>query len=321
MRRTSTHKRTNKKRHLVHLAASALAVTASLAGAGALADHNGPKYHHYDGGYHKHRDYRQDDYRYGPIYWKQQQRVRVHIPVRDHGPETLPIGRLIMQHSNVDLNRYRLVAVVTKNGRFSNGYASLRTGNSKTHRYFLGSREKTRIPAPSRAERKWHLRLGPGAQVRSVTAVLEPRHGWAYRKPANRRHASAYRNDHQAVQGTHLVGLAWLLANADDDSRRHYHGHGHRDHKQSKRVKKLRAKQARTEAELAAAQRKLERSRDRNKRLKDQRARLAQELAHERMEERKRGKTSKDERKRSRKGERHDEREVKRTVRYVVSAN
>jgi len=318
MRRTSTDKKTNqKKKRAIQLAASALAVTASLAGGNALADHKGYNHGHYD------RGYKQDHYRYGPIYRNYQQQVRVKIPVRDHGPETLPLGRLIMQNSNVDLDRYRLVAVVTKNGRFSNGYASLRTGNSKTQRYFLGSREKTRIPAPSRADRKWHLRLGPGTQVRSVTAVLEPRqHGWAYRNGAGRRHATEnpynYRNqaNHQAMQNTPLLGLAWLIANADDDKK---------DRKQARRLKKLRAEQAHTRAELAEAERKLERTRERNKRLKDQRARLAEELAHERVEDR-RGKRDKaddhrkGDRKKARKGERAAEREVKRTVRYVVSA-
>ena len=175
MRITSTDKTNNrKKKRAMHLAASALAVTASLAGAGALADHKhqGNYDREYDRGYgHHDQGYKQDHYRYGPIYWNHQQKVRVKIPVRDHGPETLPIGRLIMQNSDIDLDRYRLVAVVTNNGRFSNGYASLRTGNSKSHRYFLGARETTRIPAPSRADRKWRLRLGPGTQVRSVTAV------------------------------------------------------------------------------------------------------------------------------------------------------
>jgi hypothetical protein len=319
MRRTSTDKKINrKKKRAIQLVTSALAVTVSLAGGSALADHKGYNHDHYD------RGYEQDHYRYGPIYRNYQQQVRVNIPVRDHGPETLPLGRLIMQNSNVDLHRYRLVAVVTKNGRFSNGYASLRTGNSKTQRYFLGSREKTHIPAPSRADRKWHLRLGPGTQIRSVTAVLEPRrHGWSHNTPANWRHASTYdrghyrdRSSHQATQNTSLHGLAWLLANADDDNR---------DRKQAKRLKKLRAERARTEAELAATQRKLDRSRDRNKQLKDQRARLAEELAHERVEDRpgKRGKADdprKGDRKRARKGERVTEREVKRTVRYVVSA-
>lgn len=318
MRSTTTDKKTNpktsqRKSRAIQMAASALAVTASLAGAGALADHKGYNSNHYDNGHHKQRDHRQDYYRYGPIYQQQQRTLRVHIPVRDHGPEVLPLGRLIKQNSHVDLNRYRLVAVETKNGRFSNGFASLRTGNSRTERYFLGSRDVTRIPAPSRADSTWRLRLGPGTQVRSVTAVLKPRHGWAHRKPANRRHASDYNRNHQTAQSTPWLGLALLLANADDDNR---------DRKQHKRMKKLRAEQARTEAELAAAERKLDRSRQRNKRLKDQRSRLAEELAHERVESRpgKRGKADKD-RKRSSKRERHSEREVKRTVRYVVSAN
>lgn len=309
MRRTSTEKTTHRKRSL-YLAASALAVTASMAGTGALADHkhSDQQYNHHQGK----NSYHQEHYRYGPIY--QQQNVRVHIPLRDHGPETLPLGRLIMQNSNVDLDRYRLVAVVTRNGRHSNGYASLRTGNSRTHRYFLGAWEQTRIPAPSRADSRWHLRLGPGTQVRSLTAVLEPRHGWSYRQPTGRRHASVHQRNHHAAQSTPWLGLAWMLANAGDDDRQ-------RSHKQAKRVKKLRAEQARTRAELAKTERQLERSRKQNKRLKDQRARLAEELAHERVDTRPGKRRKPDgERKKSGKGERATERHVKRTVRYVVAS-
>ena len=327
MRRTGTEKQHNRKKsRAIHLAASALAVTATFAGAAALADHKGYDHNRYKNGYGAKYSHHQDKYRHGPIYWKGQQNVRVHIPVRDHGPETLPLGRLIARNSNIDLDRYRLVAVVTKNGRFSNGYASLRTGNSRTDRYFLGSREKTWIPAPSRADRIWRLRLGPGAQVKSVTAVLEPRRGWAYGERSQRRHASDRRFDTLAANDTRWLSLAWMLANADDDDDRHRH------HRQAKRVQKLRAEQAQTEAELAETQRKLERSRERNKRLKDQRARLAEELAHERAEDRagkrghQRGQEDKyghkqDRKKDKRKAGRQTEREVKRTVRYVVSAS
>lgn len=315
MRRTSTEKPTNrKKRRAIRLAASALAVSATFAGASALADHNDYDRSYYKNGYGTPHSHQQDRYRHGPIYWKGQREVRVRIPVRDHGPETLPLGRMIARNSDIDLDRYRLVAVVTKNGRFSNGYASLRTGNSRTGRYFLGSREKTWIPAPSRADRKWRLRLGPGTQVRSVTAVLEPRRGWAHGRPAHRRHASDYRHDQHVVNSAPWLSLAWMLSNMDDDDDRHHH------HKQAKRVKKLRAEQARTEAELAETQRKLERSRERNKRLKDQRTRLAEELAYERVEDRK-SKRGHDQKKGKRKAEGKGERDVKRTVRYVVSAS
>ncbi|TNF90658.1 MAG: hypothetical protein EP301_00825 [Gammaproteobacteria bacterium] len=320
MRITSTDKTNNRKRkRAMYLAASALAVTASLAGAGALADHKNYGHHdrgydRYDRGYeHHNRSCRQDHYRYGPTYWNHQQKVRVKIPVRDHGPETLPIGRLIMQNSDIDLDRYRLVAVVTKNGRFSNGYASLRTGNSKSHRYFLGAREKTRIPAPSHADRKWRRRLGPGTHVRSVTAVLEPRHGWSYRQPTHRRHASSHDHRYESIQGAPWLGLAWMIANAEDDKK---------ERKQARRLGKLRSEQARTEAELAETQRKLDRSRERNKRLKDQRARLAEELAHERVETRPRKRDNGEgHRSGSRRGERVIESDVKRTVRYVTSAS
>ncbi len=319
MRRTSTDNSTNpKKRRIIQLAASALAVSAAFASGAALADHKGPHPGHYKQGHYKHGHHStynyQDRYRYGPIYWNQQQRVRVHIPVRDHGPEVLPIGRLIAQNSHIDLDRYRLVAVVTENGRFSNGYASLRTGDSRTDRYFLNSHGRTWIPAPSRADSYWRLRLGPGTQVRSLTAVLEPRHRWGYRKPADRRYGSTYQRGQHVASSAPWLGLAWMFANADEDQ--------HRDRKQAKRFNLLRAEQERTEAELAKTQQKLERSQERNKQLKSQRERLAEELSHERLEDRqgRRGKADKH-RKGKRATERRSEREVKRTVRYVVSAS
>ena len=304
MRRTRTDKLLDQRaRRIVPLAASILALAATFSGSAVLADGKSHRHHHYGHSY-----YDEERYRQGPIYWKQQ-KVRVRIPVREQGPETLPLGRLIARNSNVDLDRYQLVAVVTRNGRFSNGYASLRTGHSKTQRYFLGSREQTWIPAPSGASSKWRLRLGPGTQVRSVTAILEPRRGWGIGKPAHRRHASIYHRDHHAADSAPWLGLGWMFADAERQHR-----------KQANRLQQLRAEHARTEAELAQTRRKLERSREHNRRLKDQRARLADELvqqqAEERMEERqgKRGKAEG-------KGPRNAEREARRTVRYVVSAS
>ena len=305
MRSTSTDKTTNpKQRRAIRLAASALAVTATLAGGSALADHRGYGHTHYD---HDSKRYSYDSHRHAS-YRHVEQKVRVKIPVRDHGPETLPIGRLIRQNSDIDLDRYRLVAVVTRNGKFSNGFARLRTGNSKSERYFLGSRAKTRIPAPSRADGKWRLRLGPGTQVRSVTAVLEPRRGWAHRQPGNWQHAGSHnRHSHQAAQGASWANLVWLLANADDNDR---------ERKQARRLKKLRAEQARTEAELAETQRKLDRSRERNKRLKHQRERLAEELAYEKVE----AQPDKRDRKRAEKRERRSGGE-RRNAAYVIASH
>ena len=307
MRRTSTVKTTNRRKtRTIRLAASALAVTASLAGTAAFADYKGHGHSHHNKGHDTHY---QGKHRHGGAYWNQQRNVRVHLPVTNHGPQTLPLGRMIMRNSNVDLDRYRLVAVETNNSRFSRGYASLHTGDSTSRRYFLGSWQQTRIPAPSHAERRWRLHLGPGSQVRSVTAILEPRHRFTYRNPAHRQHGSVYQRDQHGVQGTSWLSLAWMLAKSDDDDR-------HRGHKQTKRLQNLRAEQTRTRVELAKTRQQLERSQERNKQLKDQRSRLAEELAHERTESRpgKRGKKSPE-------GKRKNEREVKRTVRYVVSAS
>lgn len=248
------NKSTERFNIAVKIAASALALSASLTGANALADNHGSK-HGYQNGYH-------DSYQNRSVH---QNVIRVQIPIRDHGPENLPLGRLIRQHSNVDLDHYRLTAVVTRNGRFSNGYASLRTGHRKTGRYFLGSRSQTRIPAPSRADNTWRLRLGPGTQVRSITAVLEPRrHGYANKGYANngyphgdrsaRRHDSHHR---VTVSNDPWRGVAWLIAKAEDDRRAK---------KQNKRLKKTRIELARREAELERTREKLARVKARNKR-------------------------------------------------------
>lgn len=101
--------------------------------------------------------------------------VRVHLPVHHSGPETLHLRKMLRHRSGVDIDRYRLRAVVVKGTRFSNGYARLRVGDVRTGRYHIASRERQRIAAPARDHGKWRLRLGPGSQVRSVTVVLEPR--------------------------------------------------------------------------------------------------------------------------------------------------
>ena len=159
----------NRSAVALRLTAAGLAITAALSGTSALADHG-----RYRDGYRPYdRTYDKPFHATGRSEYRKS--IRVHIPVRDHGPETLPLGRLIKQNSGLDMNNYRLVAVVVRNGRWSHGYASLRTGDRKSGRYFLEGGSKTRIPAPSRADRKWRLRLGPGTQVSSITAILEHR--------------------------------------------------------------------------------------------------------------------------------------------------
>jgi len=139
--------------------------------------------------------------------------VRVHIPIHDHGPETLRLKRLIRKERHMNLDRYRLKAVVVKNGPFSNGFATLRVGNHRSGRFFLPGRERIFIPAPSRADDDWRLRLGPGTQVRMVTAVLEPRR----RGHAHRRTHDHYRNRHADRHGDrHHDGLAWMRHQSDN---------------------------------------------------------------------------------------------------------
>ena len=193
--------------------------------------------------------------------------VRINIPIHEHGPETLRLKKLIKHQRHLDLDHYRLQAVVVKNGRHSNGYASLRVGDQRTGRFFLPGRENIRIPAPSHADDHWRLRLGPGTQVRMVTAVLEPRvrgrgHRYDYTGPAGST-ASWYRDDSR-------LNLGWLLRDAQHDKR---------SKKQTRRLRQTRQELTRTRAELERTQNRLDRSRESNKQLKHRKVRQAEELA------------------------------------------
>lgn len=157
-----------RKSLTIKVTATALALSAALNGAGAVADQRG--YQQKQDGQQK-----QHGHRHTVSPASHRDEIRLNLPVRDHGAENLALRRMVNSHSNLNLDHYRLKAVVTENGRYSNGYASLRTGKHKTGRYLLSSRQKTRIPAPSDAHKDWRLRLGPGTNVRSVTLVLEPR--------------------------------------------------------------------------------------------------------------------------------------------------
>jgi hypothetical protein len=122
--------------------------------------------------------------------------IRVNIPVHEHGPETLRLGRMIRHQRHLNLSDYRLAAVIIRNGPFSNGYASLRVGERRSGRYFLPGRERILIPSPGRGGRDWRLRLGPGTQVRNITAVLEPRRAYGYRWPGRYPYAGSPRQGH-----------------------------------------------------------------------------------------------------------------------------
>ena len=198
--------------------------------------------------------------------------VRIHIPIHEQGPETLKLKKLIKHQRHLDLDHYLLNAVVVKNGRFSNGYASLRVGHHRSGRFFLPGRENVRIPSPSRANDHWRLRLGPGTQVRMVTVVLEPR---------TRRQARRYRNEHPSQRYedgysySHArnsynppAGSAWRLTGNDRHSK-----------KQVRRLKRTRQELARTRAQLEQTRDQLDHSRDRNKRIKHRKDRLSNELA------------------------------------------
>jgi hypothetical protein len=125
------------------LAATALAIGAILGSAPASADHREP--------------------------------IRLHVPVQQHGAETIELRKLAWRYRQLDLDDYRLHSVVLRNGPFSRGYASLYVDGQRSDRVRLTRHEHVRIAAPDYGRHDWRLRLGPGSQVRMVTLVLEPR--------------------------------------------------------------------------------------------------------------------------------------------------
>lgn len=162
--------------------------------------------------------------------------VRVNVPVHGRGAETVKLDRLIQRQRQLDVDDYRLMAVVIDTGPFSRGYASLRVGDRKTGRYFLSSRGNVRIVSPGAANDHWHLRLGPGTHVRTVTAVLQPRpkayalgrghvrghvsphrvgpdRGWTYRQTQVRSKQIRHRHDRGAAEASRKVAVK------DDDRR------------------------------------------------------------------------------------------------------
>lgn len=163
--------------------AAIVAVAFSLAGAGANADHR-------DGV------------------------IRIHIPIHDHGPGTIKLGRLIRHQRHLDLDDYRLRAVVIRNGPFSHGYASLRVDDRRTGRYLLSGRDKVRIDAPGRSSKRWRLRLGPGTRVRAITAVLQPRpRAAAGGRWSGRRHGYGHYD--------HTVAWRWQHDRMNDARHKH----------------------------------------------------------------------------------------------------
>ncbi|MEJ2088729.1 MAG: hypothetical protein P8Y69_09715 [Gammaproteobacteria bacterium] len=167
--------------------------------------------------------------------------VRVNVPVHGRGAETVKLDRLIQRQRHLDADDYRLMAVVIDTGPFSRGYASLRVGDRKTGRYFLSSRGNVRIASPGAANDHWHLRLGPGTHVRTVTLVLQPRRtsyaarrghvdnrsgldhvdhhrvgpdrGWAHRQTPVESKQIRHRHDRAAAEASRKVAVK------DDDRR------------------------------------------------------------------------------------------------------
>ncbi len=138
-----------------------LAFTATI----ARADHGSPQRY----------DHRPSHDRHGYVdHRPARDMIRVPIPVGTRGPGTLNLKPLIRQQARLRLDDYTLTAVVVSHGPFSNGYATLRTGNRRSARYLLAGRDRVRIPAPALARDDWSLRLGPRTQVRTITVMLTP---------------------------------------------------------------------------------------------------------------------------------------------------
>ena len=125
------------------IAASALALALAGAALPAAADHGKQRNHHQYGHHsaHHHDSWGRQHTTVAPY----RDVVRVRIPVRHYhagtGPETLKLKKLIRQQTRLDLSDYRLKAVVVKNGPFSNGYATLRTGDRRSGRSHPGREE------------------------------------------------------------------------------------------------------------------------------------------------------------------------------------
>ncbi len=211
--------------------------------------------------------------------------VRVDIPIHENGPESINLKKLIKRNLRVDLDHYSLSAVVLRNGPFSNGYASLRVGDRRSNRIFLSGRETVRIPAPGRADDHWRLRLGPGAQVNTVTVVLDPQgrrysgHGYSANGYSSDRHSGSYDPVYDEPRGHDrrrsnsvpyiAAGLVRMLQDDRTDKRR--------AKKHKRRLKVARLKEARlkeTRRKLNRAEQKLARSRNQNKHAKGRQQRI-----------------------------------------------
>ena len=207
--------------------------------------------------------------------------IRVHIPIHEHGPETINLKRLIRHQRQLNLDHYALQAVVLRNGPWSNGYATLRVGDRKSIRTFLPGREHIQIPSPGRADDEWRLRLGPGTQVSVVTAVLQPRGSRYsnYRNSNYRYSDSAYsdwgwtrdssykrapdRHDHvshdrRRSDSYGAAGLAWMLQDGHADKKR--------AKKQKRKLKETRRELVQTRDQLERTEARLTRSRSKNRR-------------------------------------------------------
>ena len=195
------------------LAATALAICAILGSAPASADHREP--------------------------------IRLHVPVQQHGAETIELRKLAWRYRHLDLDGYQLHSVVLRNGPFSHGYASLVVDGQRSSRVRLTRHEHVRIAAPGHGHHNWRLHLGPGSQVRMVTLVLEPR------RPVIASYRSVpYRPQRLDSHQYHPYGHA------------HGHGHEHGDARHDQRRDRHERLEQRSgqERRQAAEQRPQERS-------------------------------------------------------------
>ncbi len=140
--------------------------------------------------------------------------LRLNLDVRTEGPTRVPLKRLLRRQHQLDVDNYRLRAVVIHNQRRSRGFARLSSGRFESDGYRLRGRHRVRIVAPP-SDGRWQLHLSPGSRVRSVTAVLEPRghrgrhrgEGWRDDYLWRDRHGHGYRRWHN----TDYPVLAYLF--------------------------------------------------------------------------------------------------------------
>lgn len=102
-------------------------------------------------------------------------RIKLDLPIRFRGTDTLRLRRIAQSHYGIDLNRYRLVRVVVdgQGRRHRPATARLIVGDHRSPSAYVDGRTAFRAP---QAKRKASWQLGVhNAKIDRVQLVLEPR--------------------------------------------------------------------------------------------------------------------------------------------------